>query len=88
MSSSSEESRVFIYPFHTEFETIEKYFTMNFRCSVSSFSLENVEKALQQDSAQGKKVVVLLTSSANYVGTFHAHVVLTAGLWEPAEDLI
>ena len=69
---------MFIYPFHTEYEALDKYFAMNFKCTVTEFSLDAIEKALVHDTSLGRRVVILLTSSANYVRAIL--VVLIQGL--------
>ncbi len=67
LGGTETQSKVFIYPFHTDSAMLDTYFQQNFKSAVFEFSFENLVRELRADTARGRDVIVLLTSSANYV---------------------
>eukprot|EP00048_Salpingoeca_helianthica_P010567 m.151542 g.151542 ORF g.151542 m.151542 type:complete len:687 (+) comp15094_c1_seq4:61-2121(+) len=67
LSRAQTTSKIFIYPFHTDFEVLETYYQQNFRVVVYPFTFESVVRELQADTDAHRDVAVLLTSSGNYV---------------------
>jgi hypothetical protein len=60
-------SKIFIYPFHTNSDLIADYYRAEFSSQIYSCTYGNLWDELSADQAAGRKAVVFLTSSANYV---------------------